>query len=148
MLIGCGGEEEPEPDASLIVGTGEVAFEDTKSIDGVPLIAGPQGGYHIWVAVRCRGVGPQQVQIRYGVSDAQSAELLSVEGLRAVVDLLPVDGWDEWLAMTAFLTSGDTSTYAGREIVLWAEVEDATGQPLSDTAPTVVTNQIVDLGGA
>lgn len=51
------------PSLEVEVGTGEVGFAPLSAGDEVELVYGPQGGYHIWTAVRIRDVSVEQAQI-------------------------------------------------------------------------------------
>ncbi len=65
FLAGCPAPTDPDLDkpcgsrraASLAVGTGSDQFEAVDS-QGVQIQTGSQGGNHIWIAVSCRGLGP------------------------------------------------------------------------------------------
>ena len=88
LLAAC--DPEPEPDPGVDVGvdvddTGEPRIElAASSPDGlvdmtdgstVPLIMGPQGGYHLDVGVRFYGFDPEGARLRY--------EVWSTDGERA-----------------------------------------------------------------
>jgi hypothetical protein len=56
----------PPGDPAFAVGTGDVCFESLREGQIVPRVAGPQGGYHVWVAVACASC-PIEVLVRAGV---------------------------------------------------------------------------------
>ena len=42
----------------LALGSGKDCFLPTEANAALPIVSGPQGGYHVWVAVRTSGFGP------------------------------------------------------------------------------------------
>jgi hypothetical protein len=50
-LLGCG----PPPPITCEIGTGAAAFEPLTPGAPVDVILGPQGGHHLWTAVRVKG---------------------------------------------------------------------------------------------
>ncbi|MBK8256166.1 MAG: hypothetical protein IPK82_26290 [Polyangiaceae bacterium] len=58
------------------IGTGEHCFEPLADGAEVPLMNGPQGGYHVWLAVGCQDCG-SQVTLKYGVHDVTTGEPLA-----------------------------------------------------------------------
>ncbi len=59
LLMGCGAASAEE--AVLELGTGEVRFEPLEDYQQVPLVAGPQGGHHVWLSFRVQGLAPGPV---------------------------------------------------------------------------------------
>jgi hypothetical protein len=47
------------------LGTGGTSFVPVADGDSVPIIHGPQGGYHIWGSVQARYVDPFCVKLRF-----------------------------------------------------------------------------------
>lgn len=62
----------PSPEA-FEIGTGEVCFERLEAGQVVPLVQGPQGGFHVWVAMSCVGCGAE-MHLRYGALDPTTDE--------------------------------------------------------------------------
>lgn len=63
LVSACGGPERPQPTGALAVtlGTGEAVYE---SLDGEPqlrLVAGIQGGQHVWASFLAYGFSSNQV---------------------------------------------------------------------------------------
>ena len=71
LLLGLSACAAPG-ELALELGTGEIAFEPIEGEPTLPLVAGPQGGHHVWVSVVVVG------------ASSERAELL--------VDVVPVDG--------------------------------------------------------
>src|SRR5262245_19352029 len=72
VLTACGGV--PVVD----VGTGFDLFIPIRDGDMVPLIHGPQGGYHVWGAVRAENVDRSELKLRYSLALEQDPRELSV----------------------------------------------------------------------
>ncbi len=59
-LLACTGGTTPG-EVSVQLGTGEVAFEALVDDQEVPLVAGSQGGHHVWLSFRAEGVSSDRV---------------------------------------------------------------------------------------
>lgn len=58
FLAACSG---PAGDLTVELGTGEVGFEPLEDYQEVPLVAGPQGGHHVWLSFRAEGMPTDNV---------------------------------------------------------------------------------------
>ena len=110
LLAGCG----PSPHA------GAPALEIDLGADA-PIDHGPQGGIHVALHGRCRGLG-DPITVDYGLRDADTGESLSYLGLH---DVLHVDSgadadWDTFDGLRARFSDDDASLYTGRRVVVWA----------------------------
>lgn len=117
-----------EPDA-FEVGTGAGAFQELSPGATVPIIEGGQGGYHIWISVRCGTCGPA-LTLDYGVDDAETGAPISRIGLQEWEKLLERDGWRQAVGLTAFLDTSDPSALVGRRARLWVTAPAADGSTL------------------
>ena len=59
-LAGCGGGDPAAGDLVVELGTGEVGFEPLADEQPVPLVAGPQGGHHVWLSLRAEGLASER----------------------------------------------------------------------------------------
>ncbi|WP_437780783.1 hypothetical protein [Sorangium sp. So ce1097] len=83
---GCGLPENP---AVFEIGTGETCFEHIEDGATLPVMAGPQGGYHLWLAVACGDCG-ESVRLRYSVRDPATGGLFPSGAVQeGVIPLLP-----------------------------------------------------------
>lgn len=143
MLLACGGDEPgqapPEkPPASAVgcpedrtcdfdmeLGVGLYELEPVAPGDEVVVTLGPQGGFHIWLATRCRGCS-DQVLIRYGVRGSADDSWLVGQPLSGIVNLDPAE--DDWLQVTGLfgLLPGtpDSIDYVGLSVQLDVTIED------------------------
>lgn len=125
--IACSATVEPNsaPDGGLAsaefeIGTG-TSFEPLSEGDAVSILAGIQGGYHIFVSLRARDVGTDNVRLEFGVLD--SATNRSVTGVGALQGRLRAgtDGWRHRDALLAVLTI-PPEQLDGDEVILWAKL--------------------------
>lgn len=45
------------------IGTGASRFEPLEDGQSMPLVAGAQGGFHLWISARARGIDPSDVHL-------------------------------------------------------------------------------------
>lgn len=129
--------EPLEPDA-FEVGTGAGAFQELPPGATVPIIEGNQGGYHIWISVRCGTCGPELI-LDYGVDDAETGALISRLGLREWEKLEERDGWRQATGLTAFVDTSDPSALVGRRARLWITAPAADGSTLRAEAEVTLS---------
>jgi hypothetical protein len=158
-LLGCGPGLDPNLEkpcgergtASLVVGPGEDDFEAISS-SGVDIQSGPQGGYHIWIGLSTRALGPNVIA-HYGVRDVETGEDLTGGGLRQVIELEYDEdsGTNRAAGIYGYLLdpletdegggggSPSTGDLTGHHVVLWAEVTDQCHtEPVRGETETVV----------
>ncbi len=99
---GCGAAERP-PGIACEVGTGRFAFEPVRDGDDVPIIFGPQGGYHVWGSARVRGAGASDAVLRYMLRRPATAAISVVEARMRLSPVGDADGWSEALGATVFV---------------------------------------------
>jgi hypothetical protein len=153
LLAGCGPGGDPALEAPcgerapgvVLVGTGTDSFEPIPA-SGVDIQEGPQGGYHIWIGLRCQNLGPH-VEARYGVTDLQTGQSLSLIGLRQAIDLTydEAANADEVSNLYGYLSDTPPGSdpppptdLLFRKIQLWAKVNDQCGTPAESKVDTVV----------
>ena len=79
------------------LGAGLDTFEPLADGGDIELVAGHQGGWHVDVAVRAGGFGPDGVVLTYEALDASTAESLAFDTLARLgeASVLPLDdGWE------------------------------------------------------
>ncbi|MEM9071240.1 MAG: hypothetical protein AAGE52_22200 [Myxococcota bacterium] len=102
FLLGCGGPAAGE--GTLELGTGEVGFETLEDYQPVALVAGPQGGHHIWLSLRAEGLSSDRVLLEVDAVPLEETEppprrepvrifMTPVEG-----DMREIVGWPAQLA--------------------------------------------------
>lgn len=93
LVAGCGPDETPVDDGCDVpataldveVGTGLDEFEPITDGAKVSLIYGPQGGFHLWTAIRVRDVSAERVSVEL---DAVRDDGMRVGGSGAVTVVL------------------------------------------------------------
>jgi hypothetical protein len=66
-LAGCGAPGGGEAPAELELGSGEASFEPASDGSELPLYAGTQGGHHVWLSMRARGLSGPDLQFSLDV---------------------------------------------------------------------------------
>jgi len=148
LSVGCGsggGSSEPAADVPRVVlGTGRLAFEALDSGASVPLIAGIQGGFHVWVSFLAYGFETDVLNM------ALSTHLDErVESFPAPVRVVAKPGTDPdgapagvMLGWPAVLVDARCSN--GREIEVDIDVTDDDGRSASDVRRWVLDVAEVD----
>ncbi|MFO0589633.1 MAG: hypothetical protein U0441_18995 [Polyangiaceae bacterium] len=124
---------EPKDMPAFDIGTGEKCFAKVTDGDTLPLMNGPQGGYHMWLAAGCKDCGTT-VHLKYGARDPATGMPLAGTGdLESMIPLgdgalfmnhpgivvyMPGLSWDP---MT------EPPPAKGSQLVLWADAIAADG---------------------
>jgi hypothetical protein len=110
------------------VGTGVNGFEPLVDGQKVPIIAGPQGGHHVWVAVRVRApMDPKNLFIHLRLLHQGTA--LSPTDYR--MTLVRRGNFHEVYGMMALVP--DPAAIDGQEVQLVVEVTDSAGLTATDS---------------
>lgn len=82
------------------LGTGELCFEPLSEGDALPLMAGPQGGYHVFLSIGCADCG-DAVTLTYSLLDPATMAPLerTYPGNQAYAELFEVDDWRQSLGI-------------------------------------------------
>ena len=139
-LLACGTPPAPETgdedtsagcppdrtcDFEMELGVGLDAFESVVPMDDVDVILGPQGGYHVWLAARCRDCSPQVV-LTYGIRGSADDAWLYGQPLKGISNLQDADGWRQTTGLFGLLPGAAAEVdYRGQVIVLDVTIDDA-----------------------
>lgn len=116
----------------LELGTGTQSFAPLTDGQTVTIIAGPQGGFHVWAAARTRApLDPMLLKLTVKVKLA-GAELSSTD---YKVNLVKNGAYSEWYAMTALVP--DPATVRGKSTVIELVATDAAGRTASDSRTVI-----------
>lgn len=135
-------DAERFPDASpaaegwVELGTGARQYEPLAAGEEVPIIRGPQGGFHVWGGFRGDGFADGEVRIRFE---------LSLDGVPyATADYVEFglprgrDGVFDYAAVAVvYRQNDDVETTSGRTMTLRLAVEADDGQVLTDSVEVV-----------
>ncbi len=141
LLCACTGPNLDE-DPLVILGTGEVGWEDLEDGDSVSLVSGLQGGQHIWGAVRVAGIDWLDVDLTFRVHDLSDSELTPPTLLNPELNPCETDepgcelGMGEIVGITILVE--DPSSILGHDVILIVEASDDGGRSASDEFTTVV----------
>lgn len=142
-----------------VLGTGVLGFQPISDGDRVPIVHGPQGGYHVWGAVLCRYVATARLKLLFTLSLVEGNRPIGM--VPATVALQPYDpgtlildggpepgdgggssprhsfalpggpdGWGESLGTTVFV--GDPRIIDGQKVRLHLDVTDSDARLCSD----------------
>ena len=162
LLLACGGGDGSrdgnqsdlpclERDPIVTIGTGAYEWEDLAAGDGLVMVHGPQGGWHMLGSVHVTSTEPI-VEVRYTI-EAAGAALISENFYR--VALVPdgdcagyYTGMYGYLDVSA-LAEGDADTppelLAYETLTLRMEVEDAAGRSGATATEVVAQPDPADL---
>lgn len=144
LALGCGRDAPaPVPDAGtkgpddggapieerIELGTGQDQFLALKDGQTVDIVKGPQGGFHVWGALRAWKLDPKNLEIEYWIDLAAGGENIAHNKYR--LSLLPKGDYAEWFGMTLFIL--DPSKVDGKEVVIRFEAKDASGRLAQDS---------------
>jgi hypothetical protein len=94
--------DDPEGPAAFEVGSGEKCFERLTEGQVVTVLQGPQGGYHLWLALGC-GDCDETAIVRYGIKDVTTKDYFTGTPPQKSVTGLDNDGWHQHAGFTDFL---------------------------------------------
>lgn len=113
------------------LGSGVESFQRVDDGEPLAIVGGPQGGTHVWGAVRVNGVSDERVRIAFELRMTDMGELDGELGpLRVLLEPSDVEGFWEASGMTVFLD--DPNDVNGTECDLTVIVTDADGRQATD----------------
>ena len=133
----------PANPASFDVGTGEKCFEPVEDAGVVPLMNGPQGGYHMWLAMGCDDCGTV-VHIKYGALDPATNQPLAGTADQEMMAQLTNDAWPQRAGIVVYMPGlswdpmNEPPPAKGSQLVLWADAYAPDGS-LNHHAAKLVT---------
>lgn len=108
----------------LLVGTGQYAFERVEEGGDVPIIFGPQGGYHIWVGVLAENVERRCVaEVRMALLD----EAPTPVGNPLYFDVELFEADDGWLQFAGLPLVVDREQVEDRPVRIDVDLTDDEG---------------------
>ena len=128
------------PAPPLEIGTGEFAFEALPDVSPtLEIVHGPQGGYHIYLSMRVRGVLPDTLLWRV-VREDDLAVLANLDLIAREGTFVPIDGSIQRVGDLVVLNVISPADVLMRDVRIEASVTSRTG----DTATAVRVVRIVD----
>jgi hypothetical protein len=149
LLIACAPKESAPAPLDARLGAGEWEWEGLEDGDEIPVIQGPQGGFHILGSVRVSGVEPGDPD-DLGESDNPTTTFFVwvngenlapvaryVQGLDPVIDTSVTDFSHEMIGRFAILDIDADDELDGVELTFEVVVEDVHGDLVSDSLSLV-----------
>jgi hypothetical protein len=141
LLVGCSSQPDAEPfectppegAQTFEAGTGEFCFQRVTPSERVDLMAGPQGGYHLWLAVGCADCG-DSMKVRTQVFDATGAVLEGTHLREQFVELVG-DAWPQHAGIQIAMPGGE-----------WAGGDEPL-QPPAPGTPLTIRVEALDASG-
>ena len=139
----------PDLPDSFEVGSGEKCFERLTVDQEVPLMSGPQGGFHMWLAVGCEDCAAT-VHLKYGARDpATNMPLTGTYDEEAMVPLKAMD-WPQASGLIVHMPGlswdleNEPPPQKGTKLILWSEAYDEGGALLHKAQVEVLVGDIVE----
>jgi hypothetical protein len=125
--------------AQLAIGNGQTDYLVTEPNATLTAEAGPQGGHHIWIAVRQRGLRQRGTVL--SISAMQAGTGLTPRSYTVVFDFNPDEGGFCKLAGLRFqldTDGGPIARYLGKPLELRVEAKDPLGRTTTSTLTVLV----------
>lgn len=135
-LAACDEEEDPPGELTVELGTGEVAFEPLTDGTTLPLIAGPQGGHHVWLGLRVVGMSGTRANLTVEPIPITTGELPPRSSPVRITMTELADGTHEYFGWPAQLA--EPGCLVGEQLLLRVTLEDTRGSRGSDERTIVV----------
>jgi len=123
---------------AALLGTGDKCYVPLESNDTVPIIGGPQGGFHIWVALRSAGLGDEVIASYRVLDTADDSAITLSDPIERIVELCPIgEGWNEAAKLYAQLdafTIDEVGHFVGRTIRLGVTLRNSASASASAEA--------------
>ena len=117
----------------LELGTGTQSFERLSDGQSARVIAGPQGGFHLWASARIRSpLDPKLIRLIVAVKMADGVVLTSTDYR---VTMVKNGSFFEWYAMTALVP--DPAAVMGKRTTMELTATDGAGRTATDSRTVV-----------
>jgi hypothetical protein len=129
-------EEDPPGELTVELGTGEVAFEPLVDGTTLPLVAGPQGGHHVWLGFRVTGMSGTRANLTVEPIPLTTGEPPPRAAPVRITMTELADGTHEYFGWPAQLA--EPGCLVGQQVVMRVTLEDTRGSVGSDERTIVV----------
>ncbi|MCA9530641.1 MAG: hypothetical protein KC543_10935 [Myxococcales bacterium] len=133
IACGCG---DGAPDAELELGTGGAAFSPLSDGDRVSLTEGPQGGYHILLALRARHVVPARAHVTVVVHPVAGGR--PRQSLALIIDLMPLGDPGSYEALGILTVLSAPQCFVGQRTQVEVTLSDAAGRTVQAERSVVI----------
>lgn len=126
-MAGCADAPPVEDvDPALELGTGSWRFEALEDGQEVELVKGAQGGWHVWISVRVRGMGGEPPPLRLTVAPADGSRPAETTEVLLPFDPPRADGWQQLVGYTGIVN--DPSCLVGELVRFTVEMPMGEGE--------------------
>jgi hypothetical protein len=136
LALGCGEVPPPAEEPALELGTGSWRFDALEDGQQVELVRGAQGGWHMWVSLRVRGVDMERPPIRLTVQPADESRPADETEIQLPFEEANSEGWRQRIGYTGIVE--DPSCLVGELVRFRAELETPEGELLSSERDVMV----------
>ena len=135
-----------EPDV-FEIGTGEACFERLSANQPITLMNGPQGGYHVWLAVGCSDCAAP-TNVWYGVRDPATGAMLANTYDSQTMVQLAGSPWGQAARIIVYMPGVEwdpdlPALPEGTPFVLWVEVHEGDVVKHAAEIPLVIGETVV-----
>jgi len=129
LALGCGEVPPPAEEPALELGTGSWRFDALEDGQEVELIRGAQGGWHMWVSLRVRGVDMDRPLIELSVQPADESRPADETAIALPFESENSEGWRQRIGYTGIVE--DPSCLVGELVRFRVEMTTPDGEVLS-----------------
>lgn len=139
LAVGCA-DAPPDEEAALELGTGSWRFEPLEDGQEVELVRGAQGGWHVWMSLRVRGMAGEPPPIRLTMQPADESRPIEETEVALPFDPPREDGWRQLVGYTGVVD--DPSCAVGELMRIGVSM------PMDDGEVMRSERDVVVMGGA
>ena len=92
VLCACGAEPESSSAQRVVLGTGEARFEHIEGQPELPLVAGAQGGFHVWASFLAYGFDTAAIDLTLTTRVDGAGEELVMRARLSTREVLDANG--------------------------------------------------------
>lgn len=152
-LAGCPGpgnnpDAGPMGDAAregpyVELGAGRSGFEPVHDGDALELVAGPQGGWHVFLAVRAHGIAVDGSRLYYELREIDSGDIVTRPATYAVRSSSVEQDGDTWSRAgdRAIFNISDPAEVVGERFEVEVELEAPSGMRYRETRTAMVVDE-------
>jgi hypothetical protein len=148
LLLACSPEADPDVPLEGLLGTGDWEWEALESGDEIPVIQGPQGGFHLLGSVRVSGMEAGDADNISSPDNPTTSFYVWVDGVNLTPGARYIQGLDtvveevdpythEMVGRFAILDIDADDELDGVELLFEVVVEDVDGNLVSDALELV-----------
>ena len=121
LAAACGEAPPPEGEPVLELGTGSWRFEALEDGQEVELVAGAQGGWHVWISLRTQGIPLDRPPVRLFVQPADQSRPPDEMAVALPFDAPGEEGWRKLIGYTGVVY--EPSCMVGQLVRFRAELD-------------------------